>query len=126
MHNLKMILRHCLGALLLVTAAIHADPEPEYTFMDDLKVVDDALRNNPTHALRQSLESCLKQRNHAVVLNEIGMEERARRALQYCFDSLYLTRETVVKVKAPTQEELQALAGTVFLHGPRPTRFGPT
>jgi cytochrome c553 len=40
----------------------------------------------------------------------MGMEERARRALHYCFDSLHISREDVIKVSGPTQEELQAKA----------------
>lgn len=82
----------------------------ETTFNEDLARVDDALRNNPTKALRQTLESCLQQRNHAVVLNDIGMSERAQRALNYCFDSLQISRVASAKVSAPSQQELQAKA----------------
>jgi cytochrome c553 len=84
------------------------------SFYEDLKLVDNALTNPPAGALRQSLESCLKQRNHAVVLNEIGMVERARRALQYCFDSLYISRNTVARVKGPTPEELAERAAREY------------
>jgi cytochrome c553 len=80
------------------------------SFKDDLKLVDDALQNNPTGALRLSLQSCLKQRNYAVELNKMGLGERARRTLQYCFDSLHISRETVARVTGPTQEDLQAKA----------------
>ena len=106
-----------LAAILFATSATAQTPEEEEgpSFNEDLKLVDNALRNNPTGALRQSLESCLKQRNHAVVLNEIGMTERARRALQYCFDSLHIRRDSAVRVPAgPSEEELQAMAQAEF------------
>lgn len=82
------------------------EENPAESFYEDLKIVDNALTNPPPGSLRQALESCLKQRNHAVVLNDIGMVERARRALQYCFDSLYISRDTAPKVTGPTEEEL--------------------
>ena len=94
--------------LIFAALAILAIPVMANTFQEDLKQVDYALENNPSGALRQSLESCLKARNHAVVLDKMGQEERARRALQYCFDSLQISSVDVVKVSAPTQEELQA------------------
>jgi len=94
--------------LIFAALAILTIPVMANTFQEDLKQVDAALKNNPSGALRQSLESCLKARNHAVVLDKMGQEERARRALQYCFDSLQISSVDVVKVSAPTQEELQA------------------
>jgi hypothetical protein len=84
--------------LIFAALAILAIPVMANTFKEDLKQVDDALKNNPSGALRQSLESCLKSRNHAVVLNKMGMGERARRALQYCFDSLQISSVDVMKV----------------------------
>jgi len=100
--------------LIFAALAILAIPVMANTFQEDLKQVDAALKNNPSGALRQSLESCLKARNHAVVLDKMGQEERARRALQYCFDSLQISSVTVVKVSAPTQEELQAKANLEY------------
>jgi len=76
-------------------------------FEFDLKRVDDALRTNPTYALRQSLESCLNQRNHAVELYRMGMHERAERALKYCFISLHLP-ENVAMPEPVDPEELRA------------------
>lgn len=96
--------------LIFTAMAIFTLPLLANTFEEDLEQVDNALKNNPSGAIRQSLESCLKARNHAYTLNKMGMEERARRALQYCFDSLQISSVEVVKVKAPTQEELQAKA----------------
>jgi len=110
----KTGVRCCFLGLLLAAAAVYAEPETANTFRDDLKLVDNALKTNPTNAMRQELESCLSQRNHAVVLNDIGMEERARRALQYCFDSLGIPSEDVTKVSAPSREELQAKASREF------------
>jgi cytochrome c553 len=100
--------------LIFAALAILAIPVMANTFQEDLKQVDDALKNNPSGALRQSLESCLKSRNHAVTLNKMGMGERARRALQYCFDSLQISSVDVIKVSAPTQEELQAKANQEY------------
>ena len=100
---------NCRHLLLLITIVFAVPGQAETTFHEDLARVDDALRNNPSKVLRQSLESCLKQRNHAIVLNEIGMRERARRALDYCFDSLRIPR-TAVKVVGPSEQELQARA----------------
>ena len=101
-------MRRISQKLIFAALAILTIPVMANTFQEDLKQVDAALKNNPSGALRQSLESCLKARNHAVVLDKMGQEERARRALQYCFDSLQISSVDVVKVSAPTQEELQA------------------
>ncbi len=90
------------ASLVLPLAAVAQQSQFEF----DLKRVDDALRNNPTHALRQSLESCLNQRNHAVALYRMGMHDRAQRALKYCFVSLYLP-ENVEAPKPISTEELR-------------------
>ena len=100
--------------LIFAALAILAIPVMANTFQEDLSQVDNALKNNPSGALRQSLESCLKARNHAVVLDKMGQGERARRALQYCFDSLQISSVDVIKVSAPTQEELQAKANQEY------------
>ena len=100
--------------LIFAALAILAIPVMANTFQEDLEQVDNAIKNNPSGALRQSLESCLKARNHAVVLNKMGQGERARRALQYCFDSLRLSSVDVIKVSAPTQDELQAKANQEY------------
>ena len=99
-----------LGPVLVLVAGFALPVMAENSFEDDLAEVDYALKNNPTQALRLSLESCLRQRNSAAKLNSMGYEERARRALQYCFDSLNLKRDYVKKVEAPTQMELAANA----------------
>ena len=100
--------------LIFAALAILAIPVMANTFQEDLEQVDNAIKNNPSGALRQSLESCLKARNHAVVLNKMGQGERARRALQYCFDSLQISSVDVIKVSAPTQDELQAKANQEY------------
>jgi cytochrome c553 len=100
--------------LIFAALAILAIPIMANTFQEDLEQVDHAIKNNPSGALRQSLESCLKARNHAVVLNKMGQGERARRALQYCFDSLQISSVDVIRVSAPTQEELQAKASQEY------------
>ncbi len=104
-------------ALMVLALPALAQPEavPDgYDFEHELAQVDYALENNPTQALQLSLESCLRQRNHAVQLNRRGHEERARRALQYCFDSLNLSKTYVAKVVAPSQAELAAKADKEF------------
>ena len=100
--------------LTFVALAILAIPLMASTFQEDLNQVDHAIKTNPTGALRQSLESCLQQRNHAVTLNRMGMGKRAQRALQYCFDTLHLSSVEVIKVSAPTQEALQAKANQEY------------
>lgn len=103
-------MRRTSSPLVLAAFALVTFPALADIFQDELDQVDYALKNNPTHALKLSLESCLKQRNSAVKLNKMGDEVRARRALQYCFDSLNLSKKYVVRVAAPTQEELLAKA----------------
>ena len=95
-------------SLIFSALAILAIPVIASTFQEDLEQVDYAIKHNPSGVLLQSRESCLKSRNHAVELNKMGMGERARRALQYCFDSLQISNTDVVKVSAPTQQALQA------------------
>ena len=95
-------------SLIFSALAILAIPVMANTFHEDLEQVDYALKHNPSGALQQSRESCLESRNHAVALNKMGMGERARRALQYCFNSLQISSVDVIRVSAPTQEELQA------------------
>lgn len=114
MRTIRNIVRH--GSLYLVFSAlaVFAIPGLANTFLEDLKQVDNALKNNPSEVLRQSLESCMSQRNFAVTLNEMGMNERAQRALQYCFDSLYISREDVAKVSVPSQEDLRKKANAEY------------
>ncbi|RLQ22777.1 hypothetical protein DWB85_04835 [Seongchinamella sediminis] len=107
-------MRYKSSRLILAASVLVALPAMANIFQDELDQVDYALKNNPTHALQQSLESCLRQRNAAVKLNKMGDEVRARRALQYCFDSLNLSKKYVVRVAAPTEEELLARAKKEF------------
>ena len=107
-------MRHIYRVLVVTALAIFAIPVIANTFQDDLEQVDHALKTNPSKVLRQSLESCLRQRNHAVVMNNMGREVRAQRALQYCFDSLQISRKDVNKVTAPSREELQAKANREY------------
>ena len=109
--------RLIVSSLIVLTFPALAETEADsgdYDFEHELAQVDYALENNPTHALRLSMESCLRQRNHAVQLNRRGHEERARRALQYCFDSLNLSKTYVARVVAPSQAELAAKANQEF------------
>ena len=77
-------MRRLSRPLVFIALAAIAVPLMANTFLEDLEQVDNALKTNPSGALQQSLESCLNQRNHAVVLNKMGREARARRALDYC------------------------------------------
>ncbi|MDX1570354.1 MAG: c-type cytochrome [Xanthomonadales bacterium] len=80
-------------------------------FFDDLDRVDEALRSNPSNVLQQSLQSCKKQRGYAVKLYEMGMTARAERALDYCYESLRISRDDPrTRVTAPSQDELLAKA----------------
>ncbi len=98
------------GALVAI-----ANPVSSANLNDDLKRVDEALKTNPSGVLKQSLESCLKQRNYAVRLINLGMTDRAQRALDYCFNSLRISRNgPVAKVTAPTPEELRAKANREY------------
>jgi cytochrome c553 len=97
--------------LILICGALAAlaNPALSSTFEEDLKRVDEALKTNPSGALRQSLESCLNQRNSAVQLYRAGMRTQAQRSLRYCFDSLRIPETAAVaKVTAATQEDLLA------------------
>lgn len=107
-------MRQIFRNLAIMALASIAIPVLATTFSEDLAQVDNAIQNNPSGALRQTLESCLTQRNHAVELNRMGMQERARRALQFCFDSLHISRNEVKKVSGPSREELQAKAGLEY------------
>ncbi|QFU76327.1 c-type cytochrome [Halioglobus maricola] len=104
-----------LMATAMAVFTLHAPAHAEgYDFNHNLAQVDYALENNPTHALRLSMESCMRQRNHAVALNRRGHEERARRALQYCFDSLNLSQTYVPRETAPSRKELSDKAMAEF------------
>jgi cytochrome c553 len=103
--------------LVLACAALvaFANPALSADFDDDLKRVDEALKTNPSGALLQSRESCLKRRNFAVQLKRMGMPTQAQRSLNYCFDSLRISRTApMVKVSAPNLEELQAKANREY------------
>lgn len=111
MVNMKNNIRQSCLLLACAVVLAFANPAMSTTFNEDLARVDAALKTNPSGALRQSLESCLKQRNHAVSLREMGMTTRAQRALQYCFDSLRIPRTGPVnKVSTTTEKELRAKA----------------
>ncbi|MEP5566508.1 MAG: c-type cytochrome [Halioglobus sp.] len=103
-------MRHQFFAVVLASLSALSVTALANTFEEDLEQVDRALKDNPSGALMQSRESCLTARNHAYTLNRMGAEERARRALQYCFDSLQISSVEVVRVTAPTRDELQAKA----------------
>jgi cytochrome c553 len=99
--------RKNLFVLIFGALVAFATPAFSTTFNEDLERVDAALKANPSGVLRQSLESCLQQRNSAVELYQMGMRTQAQRSLHYCFDSLRIPR-TAAKVSAITKNELRA------------------
>jgi cytochrome c553 len=107
-------MRHIYCVIVLSALAILAVPAIANTFKEDLKLVDNALRANPSKVPRQSLVSCLKQRTYAIELMEMGLPVRAERALRYCFDSLQIPKDYMKKVSAPSREELQAKANLEY------------
>lgn len=107
MHARRSIWIICVFSLLLAYPGYTQEEEDEAErFARDLARVDEALRTNPTRAMPQSLQSCLRQRNFALELSNIGMFARAERALKYCFVSLHLPEE-VEKPQAVSLEELR-------------------
>jgi len=108
--NPKKLLILICGALIAL-----ANPALSSTFDEDLKRVDEALKTNPSGVLRQSLQSCLNQRNSAVGLYRAGMRTQAERSLRYCFDSLRIPDTAAApKVAALTQEDLRARANQEY------------
>ncbi len=105
---MRMIFLMVAGLLLAPTAGA-AD------FVDDLARVDEALRDNPSHVMMQSIEACKKQRKNASKLYEMGMETRARRALQFCFDALAIPASApVVRMEKPSVDELTDKANAEY------------
>jgi cytochrome c553 len=113
MYSMKYSIRKSCLVLVCGALVAFANPALSTSFNEDLERVDDALKNNPSLVLRQSLESCLQQRNFAVSLYRSGMRTQAQRSLQYCFDSLRIPND-VVKVSAPSQADLQAKANREY------------
>jgi cytochrome c553 len=108
-------IRNSLFVLICGALVAFANPAFSTTFNEDLERVDAALKANPSGVLRQSLESCLQQRNSAVELYRMGMATQARRSLHYCFDSLRIPRIGVAaKVSAKTENELQTRANLEY------------
>jgi len=99
------------SSVIVAIAALLAFVNPALadTFNEDLERVDQALKENPSGVLKQSLQSCLNQRNSAVKLQRMGMEVQARRSLKYCFESLRIPKNWgATKVSAVSMEELHA------------------
>ena len=109
MNNMKTISKQHYRVLIFSVLVAFTSAAHTSSFNEDLELVDEALRTNPSGVLKQSLESCLKQRNFAVNLYRAGMATQAERSLEYCFDSLRISRDRV-KVVAVTEEELRARA----------------
>lgn len=90
---------------ILVVCPVQAE------FMDDVARIDQAIKENPSNVLRQSLESCLKKRNFAIQLYRMGETVRAERSLKYCYQMLQIPAVAVSPVMtAPSQVDLQAAA----------------
>lgn len=108
--------RSLTGVALILAAALLGAPGPLRAagFVEDLERVDRALKENPSHALPQVVQSCLHRRNDAVRLYQAGHVERAERRLKYCIQVLKIPEEApapVVQQEAPpSKEENQARA----------------
>ncbi len=112
---MKSRIRKNLLVLICGALVAFANQALSTSFNEDLERVDAALRANPSGVLRQSLESCLKQRNNAVELHRMGMATQAQRSLHYCFDSLRIPRTAAVaKVSASNENELRAKANREY------------
>jgi len=99
-----------LFLMLCVPAPVVA-ADAERSFEDELTRVDEALRSNPSKALSHTLDSCRKQRGYAVKLYQMGMETRARRALDYCVDALDIPEDvSAEEIATISEEELAAAA----------------
>jgi cytochrome c553 len=109
------MIRHSFLVLICVAMMAFAIPTLSSSFEDDLKRVDEAITTNPSGAMRQTLESCLRQRNFAFELQKMGMVTRAERALKYCFDTLQIpTSDAAEKALARTEKELQIKANREY------------
>lgn len=97
-----------LGAILacLLSSSARAD------FEEDLARIDDALRKNPSGAVKQAIDSCVTRRRFAVELWKSGENARAARSLNRCFTLLNIPKEAPQQkvAAAPTEEDLQAKA----------------
>jgi cytochrome c553 len=110
---MKKIITSSYIALICAALLAFTNPAMSSNFNDNLKRVDEALKTNPSGVLKQSLQSCLTQRNFAVSMYRAGLLEQAERSLRYCFDSLRIP-DTAPKVTAPTQDELLAKANREY------------
>lgn len=92
-HRLLLRPALALAAILLLWSGLApAQEEPEESFESKLARVEEALRKNPNHVLPAALDSCLRQRNHAIRLYEILQMKRANRSLDYCIQMLKISR----------------------------------
>lgn len=112
---MKKIIRQSYLVLVCAALVAFANPALSGKFDDDLKRVDEALQDKSSGELLNLRQSCLKQRNFAVKLRRMGLSTEAQRSLNYCFETLRISRTApVVKVSAPTLEELQARANREY------------
>ena len=90
-------------------AVLAAEDAPD--FEEQAERVEEALRSNPGRVLPSDLDSCRGQYGYASKLYYMGMEARAQRALEYCFQVLKIPRNATAKEIAEiSQEQLRAAA----------------
>ncbi len=109
------MIRRTVSAFVCAVLLAAGNPALASTFTDDLERVDEALRTNPHHRLRQSLVSCKRQRDFATSLYRSNMTTEAERYLRFCFELLGIPEEAPVdKVSVVAQEELLARASAQY------------
>jgi cytochrome c553 len=82
-------------------------------FEEKLARVDEALKKNPERVSHHALNSCLRQRNHALRLFDSNQTARAERSLKYCFQVLEISEQGPRRGKegaGPSMAEVQAKA----------------
>ncbi len=103
----KGVLRGLATAALLLVAVA---PAWANEFDDLLDRVDAGMRDNPGKVLPAAVESCLRQRNHAMRLYRVNEMARAMRSLDYCVQVLHLGDERLHDAGQPSIAEIQARA----------------
>jgi cytochrome c553 len=101
------------AALLIWPLGVAAQGDgEEFDFDAALALVDAALLKNAPGVLEVARDSCMKRREIAIRLYNVGQYARAERSLRYCFDVLHIRkkRRVVEKPKGPDPAEIRAKA----------------
>jgi len=68
-----------LAALILFSPPLMAQ-----TYANDLAIVNQALKTNPSQVPTEAVDSCRNMRDMAIQLNKMGKRDRAERRLKSC------------------------------------------